>query len=215
MTFYPDKRLMDSDPHEIIPISFTLKSLSCEHFYQFNSTNGISETEPNKYLIPTKSQTKSSGIKVPEIHGINKGLYPYIKPERQRPLPSLPACSTPPVNLTQPIDKGLPTHPIPKPRIGQGRAGMRRKIRTNQPIPLPKQMLAQPIPTPAPKEAPSLPEPIVQSQESVQPQYHIPIPLPHHQLVDPIHIIQPIGPKIQHRPTLSYRNLCKTSTKTS
>ena len=46
---------------------------------------------------------------------------------------------------------------------------MRRKIRTNQPIPLPKQMPAQPIPTPAPKEALSLPEPIVQSQESVQP----------------------------------------------
>ena len=34
-------------------------------------------------------------------------------------------------------------------------------------------MLAQPIPTPAPKEALSLPEPIVQSQENVQPQHHI------------------------------------------
>ena len=186
----------DSDPYEIIPVSFNLKSLSHEHFYQFNSTTGMSETETNKYPIQTRSQAKSSDIKVPEIHDINKGLNPHVKPERQRLILSLPTHSTPPINLTQPVNKGPPTYPIPKPRIGQGRAGIRRKIGTNQPIPLPKQTLAQPIPTPALKEAPSLPEPIVQSQESVQPQHHIPIPLPHHQLVDPTCIIQPIGPKI-------------------
>ena len=114
--------------------------------------------------------------------------------------------SIPPNNLAQPVHKGLPTHPIPKPRIGQGRAGLRRKIRKNQPILLPRQTLAQPIPTPAPKEALSLPEPIVQSQENVQPQFHMPIPLPQHQLVDPTCIIQPIGPKIQHRPSPPYNN---------
>ena len=166
-----------------------------------------SETETNKYLIQTRSQAKPSGIKVPEIHGVNKGINPHFKPERQRPLPILPTHSIPPTNPTQPIDKGPPTHPIPKPRIGQGRAGLRRKFKTNQPIPLPKQMIAQPIPTPAPKEAPSLPEPIVQSQENVQPQHHIPIPLPQHQLVDPTCIIQLIGPKIQHRPSLPYHDL--------
>ena len=184
-----------------------MKSLAHEHFYQFNSTTGISETETNKYLIQTRSQAKSSGIKVPEIHGANKGINPHVKPGRQRPLPTLPMHSIPPTNLAQPVDKGPPTHPIPKPRIGQGRAGLKRKIRTNQPIPLPKQMLAQPIPTPAPKEALSLPEPTVQSQENVQPQHHIPIPLPQHQLVDPTHIIQPIGPKIQHRPSPPYHDL--------
>ena len=67
-------------------------------------------------------------------------------------------------------------------------------------------MLAQPIPIPVPKEALSLSDPIAQSQESVQPQDHIPIPLPHHQLVDPTCIIQPIGPKIQHRPTPPYHD---------
>ena len=113
--------------------------------------------------------------------------------------------SIPPTNPTQPVDTGPPTHPIPKPRIGQGRAGLRRKIRTNQPIPLPKQMLAQPIPTPAPKEALSLPETIVQSQENVQPQHYMPIP--QHQLVDPTCIIQPIGPKIQHRLSSPYHDL--------
>ena len=37
----------DSNPHEIITISFTLKSLAHKHFYQFNSMTGISETETN------------------------------------------------------------------------------------------------------------------------------------------------------------------------
>ena len=168
---------------------------------------GISETETNIYLIQTRSKAKSSAIKVPEIHGVNKGINPHVKPERQRTLPTLPTCSIPVTNSTQPVNKGLPTHPIPKPRIGQGRAGLGRKIRTNQPIPLPKKMLAQPIPTPAPKKTPSFPEPIAQSQENVQPQHHIPIPLPQHQLVDSTWIIQPIGPKIQHRPSLPYHDL--------
>ena len=47
--------------------------------------------------------------------------------------------SIPPTLLVQPVDKGQPTHPIPKPRIGQGRARLRRKFKTHQPIPLPKQ----------------------------------------------------------------------------
>ena len=130
--------------------------------------------------MQTRSQANSSGFKVPEIHSVNKGINPHFKPETQRPLPTLPMHSIPPNNLAQPVDKRPPTHPIPKPRIGQGRAGLRKKIRTNQPIWLPKQMLTQPIPTPAPKEALSLPQPIVQSQDNVQPQHHMPIPLPQH-----------------------------------
>ena len=113
----------------------------------------------------------------------------------------------PPTSLTLPVDKGPPTYPIPKPRIGQGRAGLQRKIRASQPMPLPKWTIVQPIQTPAPKEVLSLPKPIVQSQEKMQPQYHIPIPLPQHQPVDPTCIIQPIGPKIQHRPSPPYHDL--------
>ena len=122
--FLTRQKTDNTDPHEIIPISFTLKSLSREHLYQFNSTTGISETETNKYLIQMKSQAKSSNIKVPEIHGMNKGLNPHVKPERQRPLLILPTHSTPPINLVQPINKAPPTYPIPKPRVGQGRAGI-------------------------------------------------------------------------------------------
>ena len=90
-----------------------------------------------------------------------------MKQGRQRPLPSLPMHSFPLMLLVQHVDKGLPTHPISKPRISQGRAGLRRKVKTNQPIILPKQTPAQPITTPILKAALPLPEPIIQSQVNV------------------------------------------------
>ena len=141
-----------------------------------------------------------------ELHGMNKGQNPHVKPGRQRQLSTLPMHNVPPTSLVQPVDQRQPTRPIPKPRIGQGRARLRRKFKTHQPMPLPKEMLAQPIITTVPKAALTLPGPIVQSQENVQPQHHVPLPLPQHQLVDPTCIIQPIGPKIQHRPSPSYHD---------
>ena len=67
-------------------------------------------------------------------------------------------------------------------------------------------MPAQPITTHVPKAALSLPEPNTQSQVNVQPQHHIPILLPQHQLVHPTHIVQPIGPIIQHRLSPPYHD---------
>ena len=157
--FLSRQKTDNSNPHEIIPISFTLKSLEGNHFYQINE---ISQPETNKYLVQTRSQAKSSGIKVPEIYGMNKGLNPHVKPRRQKKLPTLPMHSIPPTSLVQPVNKGQPTHPIPKPRIGQGRARLRRKFKTNQPIPSPIQTVAQPITTHVPKAVLSLPDPIVQ-----------------------------------------------------
>ena len=81
MTLYRQKN-DNSNPYEIIPVSFTLKSLAHEHFYQFNNTAGISETETNKYQVQSRSQVKFSGIKIPEIHGINKEINPHVRPER-------------------------------------------------------------------------------------------------------------------------------------
>ena len=127
----------------------------------------MDQPKTNKYLIQTRSQTKSGGIKVPEVHGANKGLNPHVKPGKQRPLPTLPMHSLPPTSLVQHVDKGLPTHPIPKPRIGQGRAKLKRKSKTNQPISLPKQVPTQPITSHVPKAALPLPEPIVQLQVNV------------------------------------------------
>ena len=113
------------------------------------------------------------------------------------------------------INKGMPTHPIPKPRIGQGRAGLRRKVNTLHPIPSPCQPSTQPITKYVQKAVVPLPEPTNQSQSHVQSQV-LPRPLSQHHPIDPAPIPQQIGPKIQHRPTPSYhRSLCKTSTKTS
>ena len=51
----------DSNPNEIISISFnTYKTLN----------DNYSNIE--KYLIQTRSQARSSGIKLPEVHGVGK-----------------------------------------------------------------------------------------------------------------------------------------------
>ena len=127
---------------------------------------------------------------MPEIHGANKGLDPHVQPGKQRSFPSLPI---------QTIDKGPPTHPIPKPRIAQGRARLRRKLKVLQPISLPHQLPAQPITKHVPKIVMPLPEPTDQSQSHIQPQI-MPRPLSQHQPVD----LTCIGHKIQHRPSPPY-----------
>ena len=99
----------------------------------------------------------------------------------------------------------MPTHPIPKPRIGQGRGGLRRKVNTLQPIPLPHQLPTQPITKHVQKAVMPLPEPTNQSQSHVQSQ-NLPRPSSQHHLIDPTHIPQQIGPKIQHRLTPSYHD---------
>ena len=50
-----------------------------------------------------------------------------------------------------------------------------------------------------------MPEPNTQSQVDALPQ-NVSIPLPKHQLVNPTHIVQPIGLKIQHRPSPPYHD---------
>ena len=58
-----------SNPHEIIPISFNMCQV-LDNYYN------------EKYLIQTRSQTKSSGIKLPEVHGVGKNLNSNLKPEK-------------------------------------------------------------------------------------------------------------------------------------
>ena len=178
----------DSNPHELIPISFSLKSQVSNHFYHID--NEVIIPRNDKYLVQTRSQVRSSGIRLPEIHGANKGLDPHVQPGKQKTFP------------IQTINKGMPTHPIPKPRIGQGRARLRRKVNTLQPIPLPQQLPTQPMMKHIQKAVMPLPEPINQLQSQVQSQI-LPRPLSQHQPIDPTHIPQQIGPKIQHRPTPS------------
>ena len=151
--FLSRQKMDDSNPHELIPISFTLKGQEENHFYQID--NEINQSRNDRYLVQTRSQVKSSGIKLPEIHGANKGLDPHVQPGKQRSFPSLPI---------QTINKGPPTHPIPRPRICQGRARLRRKVKALQPISLPHQLPAQPITEHVPKTVMPLPEPTNQSE---------------------------------------------------
>ena len=102
-------------------------------------------------MVQTRSQVRLSGIRLPEIHGADKGLDLHTQPGKQKTFP------------IQTINKGMPTPPIPNPRIGQGRASLRRKVNTIQPILLPQQPPTQPMTKHIQKAVIPLPEPINQS----------------------------------------------------
>ena len=57
----------DSNPHEIILISFNMRDILQEDYYNFSNMK-----VGGKYLVKTRSQAKSSGVKVPEVHGVEK-----------------------------------------------------------------------------------------------------------------------------------------------
>ena len=97
----------DSNPHEIIPISFSLRRVLCKNYYRLNDLTGT-----DKYLVQTRSQAKLSGIKVPEVHGVDKGLILHVKPEDKKSVVAPTTCLTPPthhtrsMHQTQTIDQG-------------------------------------------------------------------------------------------------------------
>ena len=64
-----------SNPQEIIPISFDMKAiLKCRHYNIGNKS---------RYLVKTCSQAKDRGIKLPQVHSVDKGINPDTKPETQ------------------------------------------------------------------------------------------------------------------------------------
>ena len=62
----------DSNPHDIIPISFNMHKVLEENYYNIHS-----------YLVQTSSQARFDGIKLPQVHGMRKNLDPNTKPEKQ------------------------------------------------------------------------------------------------------------------------------------
>ena len=64
----------------------------------------------DRYLIQMRSQAKSSGIKLPEVHGMRKNLDPNLKPEIQHTLPKQGSME--------------------RLHVGQGRGGSERKKET-------------------------------------------------------------------------------------
>ena len=73
--FLSRQRVDKSNLHEIIPISFDMKVILKKRYYNIENES--------RYLVQTCSQAKDSGIKLPEVHGVNKGINPDIKSERQ------------------------------------------------------------------------------------------------------------------------------------
>ena len=67
----------DSNPHKIIPVSCNMCKILDDNYYNME-----------KYLIQTRSQATSSGIKLLEVHGVGKNLDTYLKPENNMPFPN-------------------------------------------------------------------------------------------------------------------------------
>ena len=57
----------ESNPNEIIPISFDMYKIL---------ENNLKNFYDDKYLIQMQPQAKSSGIKLLEVHGVEKSLNP-------------------------------------------------------------------------------------------------------------------------------------------
>ena len=66
----------DSDPHDIILISFNMHKTLYENYCRIETKEG--------YLVQTQSQTKSSRVALPEVHCARKTLDTNVLPEKQK-----------------------------------------------------------------------------------------------------------------------------------
>ena len=71
----------DSNPNEIIPISFNMYKILEDNRENLGKCNNHFSSE--KYLLQTCSQAKTSGAKLLEVHGVQKELDPNLRPEKQ------------------------------------------------------------------------------------------------------------------------------------
>ena len=94
----------NSNPHKIIPISFNMCQILDDNYYN------------EKYIVQTRSQAKTCGIKLPEAHGVGRNLDPNLNPDRQHAISKQGSME--------------------RPCAGQGRDGSRRERPDliNQPI---------------------------------------------------------------------------------
>ena len=100
--FLSRQRVDKSNPHKVIPISFDMRVILKERYYNIG--------KKSRYLVQTCSQAKDSGIKLPEVHGVSKGINPDIKPEEQA------------LKSQNPANKSKP---------GQEKEGLRREMRAS------------------------------------------------------------------------------------
>ena len=84
--FLSQQKNDDSDPSEIIPISFNAYKI-LEENRKVDACVNFPCTNEKKFLIQTRSQAKMSGTKLPEVHGVRKELNPNLRPEKQHAMP--------------------------------------------------------------------------------------------------------------------------------
>ena len=106
--FLSRQRNVNSNQHEIIPISFDRQVILRDRYYN------VGQEKESRYLIQTQSQAKTSGIKLPEVHGVDKGVDPSVRPEKQ---------------ILKPTKLATEPNPQSKSRLGQGRMGLGRKMK--------------------------------------------------------------------------------------
>ena len=61
-----------------MPIPFNMQNILYDRYYNIDKR----EVE-GKYLVQTRLQSKSSGITLPAVHGVDKGINPSVQPEKQ------------------------------------------------------------------------------------------------------------------------------------
>ena len=54
----------DSNPHEIIPISFTIRNVLHESYYRLGSLKNSINSKSDNYMVQTRGQVKFSSIKL-------------------------------------------------------------------------------------------------------------------------------------------------------
>ena len=103
--FLSRKKHENSNPHDIILISFNMQNVLQSSYFNIN------ERKEGKYLVQTRLQDRNSGITLPEVHGVGKGIDPNILLEKQviKPIITSEAKRVPQM----------------KPRLGQSRAGIK------------------------------------------------------------------------------------------
>ena len=109
--FLSRQRTDDSNPHEIIPISYAMQAILTGRYYN------IGQRQESRYLIQTQPQAKISGIKLLAVHGADKGVDPSVKPEKKTNF------------KTHKISDRTKSQVQSKPILGQGKAGLRSKMK--------------------------------------------------------------------------------------
>ena len=66
----------DSNPHDVIPISFNMHNMLHERYYKIETKE--------RHLVQTCLQTKLSGVILPEVHGAKKILDMNLLPKNRK-----------------------------------------------------------------------------------------------------------------------------------